>query len=87
MKSAKRNDLETVVYYLNRGIDINLRDCFLRTALMYAVDAGAMQTTKYLLSSGADVDAVDEYGETVAKIAQRRECLELLKTIDIIRYL
>lgn len=48
------------------------------TPLMYAATHGDAETVKYLLSCGADVDAVDDDGETAIDWAERNGRTDIL---------
>jgi glutaminase len=58
-----RGDLQGVASILNSGcVDINQADYDQRTALHIAASEGLLHVCKFLLASGADLDAVDSWG-------------------------
>jgi uncharacterized protein len=61
---AFKSQLEIVNLVLERSADVNAKDKFGRTALMFAVRHGRLEVEKRLLQKGADVNAADDKGET-----------------------
>lgn len=59
---AGSGDVETVRYFLDKGIDINFRDEEGGTALMYAALAGNVPVVKFLLEKGADTTVTEFRG-------------------------
>lgn len=64
-------DLEERVYQttkllVERGADINAKDFEGMTALMFAVSGGYLKVVEYLLSQGANLDDINNFGDSVA---------------------
>lgn len=57
-------DIETVKLLLEKGADVNARNKWGKTALMYAADEGHTDIVKLLVEKGADVDATGNDGKT-----------------------
>ena len=51
-------------YLINLGADVNAKDNFGRTPLMEVADNGYFDVVKLLILNGADIQAVDESGNT-----------------------
>jgi len=62
-------DLSLLVDYA--GADVNARDSVLRTALHVAAAEGQVAAVEFLIKNGADVNAVDRYGNTPLMEAKR----------------
>lgn len=71
-KAAWRGDIDTVKVLLDKGVDVNERYDFRRTALMNAAWNSQEAVVQLLLDRGADVNAMDRYGDTALKIARKR---------------
>ncbi len=54
LAAAARGDLNVIELLIRRGCDINARDCFERTALMYAAYNNRSAVVLHLLKHGAD---------------------------------
>ncbi|WP_108823516.1 ankyrin repeat domain-containing protein [Dysgonomonas sp. Marseille-P4361] len=64
-------DLEERVYQttkllVERGADINVKDFEGMTALMFAVSGGYLKVVEYLLSQGANLGDINNFGDSVA---------------------
>ena len=53
-----------VKHLIERGADVNAKNFYDRTALMYAVEGRYQQIIALLLANGADINAQDKYGST-----------------------
>lgn len=60
LDAAKRGDTTAIQTLLSLGIDVNLADGHGRTALMYASENGNLETVRFLLEKGADVNAIHQ---------------------------
>lgn len=67
---------------VNRKIDLNLTDKYIRTALHWAVIYYNIEITKLLIWAGADVNIQDEYGETAYQIAVRIGNPEIIELFE-----
>ncbi len=54
---------------LAKGADVNRRDHYGRTPLMYACEKGKQQSVEWLLEKGADASLLDAYGRDAARYA------------------
>ena len=61
-KAAGRGDLAEAERFLQKGADVNARDAYGRTPLMWALDNP--EAVRFLVENGADVNARDVNGET-----------------------
>lgn len=78
-KAANKGDWAGVKQYLREGVDVDARDRYGRTPLMYSLSN--LETVRYLVGKGADVNARDNDGETpLIKAA-------FLGQLDVVRYL
>lgn len=59
---CRNGDIRIVKEYLNEGIDVDVRDEFLRTPLIYASSYGNIDIVEELISRGVDLDATDFSG-------------------------
>lgn len=60
-----QDGLETVKLLLSEDLNINYRDSKGWTALHYTAQKGDIQMARLLLEKGADVNAADNFGNTV----------------------
>ena len=80
---AKEGDLQKVKAEIEAGKKVDSKDAAGQTALMYAAGSGRMEVVEYLLSRGADVNAVSgTFGAgtalSYAASANRLEVMEYL---------
>ena len=68
---AAAGDLESVAYYVVRGVDVNSRDKYSYTALMYASRNGHLNVVEYLLKHDADINAKGNNGNTALIVSSR----------------
>ena len=69
--ALKQGDEETIIMFLERGIDINAKDNLGKTALHHATERGDMDIITLLLDRGADIHVIDNYGRTALHYAAR----------------
>ena len=69
MKAASKGDLRLVTALADSGADINAADVFGNSALIYAVNAGALATVEFLLAQGAAVCHTKPNGMSALSIA------------------
>ena len=67
---------------LSRKPDLEKKDWFNTTPLMYAAGLGNLEITKMLIEAGADVNASDGKGLTVLKAAQDGKNAEVVALIE-----
>ena len=79
LPASNGNDLEVVKLMVQRGARIHVRDYQQKSLLHRAIIAGKQDVARYLISSGCDVNDVDEDGETPLHLAEGDiECAKLL---------
>jgi ankyrin repeat protein len=61
---AEDADLQTIAFLLNHGVDLNLPDREGWTALHFAARDCSVPIVEELLARGAEVDALDAFGNT-----------------------
>ena len=61
-KAANKGDMAGVKAFLLKGTDVDARDAYGRTPLMYVLSN--LDHVRFLVGQGADVNARDELGET-----------------------
>lgn len=59
------NNLEFVSAFVDKGVDINCHDKLGWTPLHYAVQIYSLEISKFLIEKGANVDSVDNHGNSV----------------------
>ena len=64
IKAAVVGDVSQVKVLLDKGIDIEVRDSLMRTALLSASESGNEEIVRFLLTKGADIHAKDHSGDT-----------------------
>jgi len=81
--AARAGDFKTTLSMCNECQDVNEKDEFGGTALMYAVGAHEENTARELLRHGADVNIIDDVGQTALDYAVIFGCpdsiIQLLK--------
>lgn len=74
--AVQNNDLSDVKLLVGRGAEVDWRDAFKTTALMYAANKGNKDIVIYLIKSGADVKAKDEQGNSVLSAAEEGKTMK-----------
>ena len=69
--SAYLGRTEILAALLDAGANIEFRNGDARTPLLQAITAGKTETVSFLLSRGADINAVDWFGETAYSLAEK----------------
>ena len=81
-KAAKTNDIKTLKEYLDKGIDVNVKNHYGVTALTYAADKGNLEAVDLLLERGADPNLKDSfYGETPLGWAMYKKNQAIVKSM------
>ena|ERR1700722_1286323 len=75
-------DIPTIRVLIEHKANINWRDGFGDTALMYAAQIGNTLIIGYLLDNGADIHAKDDKGNTVLSAAQEGKHPDAIKLIE-----
>lgn len=63
-ESVKSKNRNKITQFINRGIDVNAKDEYGWSALMYTTDTDDYKTARLLIDSGADINIQDEDGQT-----------------------
>jgi ankyrin repeat protein len=72
LMAADRGDLDSVIYYIDRGVDINFTSDEGVSPLMYAASNGHLEIVRFLVENGAEIDLIPLNGYTALASA----CLE-----------
>lgn len=80
--AVNNGHIETVKSLIKSKADVNWKDGFNSTALMYAAAKGNLEMVNLLLESGADINASDGQGNTVVSAASESKNPELIKLIQ-----
>ena len=81
-EAIKTGDLETVLMFLEAGIDPNVQYAFGLVPLHLAIVHNRLEIVRLLLAVGADLDITDEMGKTplyYAIVYERVEIARLLR--------
>ena len=80
--AVNNRDVAVVKMLLARQADVNWKDGFNTTALMYAAALGNKELTTLLLAAGADARASDGKGNTVLSAAEEGKNQEIIQLIQ-----
>ena len=80
-EASKSGNLEVVKVLLKSGADVNVKDNWGWTPLMWECSYGHLEVVKFLLKNGADVNVKSNYGSTPLVAACRYGHLEVAKVI------
>jgi ankyrin repeat protein len=80
--AVQKNDFKTVQLLLDHKAEVDFRDAFKSTALMYAAHSGNRKIVAYLISKGADVYATDDQGNSVLSAAREGKHPEVIALIE-----
>lgn len=81
LKAAHDDNIELLIDYLDKGMDIETKDVFKWTAFLIASAEGALNVVKELLKRGCDVNYVvgNHSAKSLAKQKQRFIVLKVLE--------
>ena len=79
IKETEKNRLDSIVYLVSKGKEIDKQNNIGDTALMKASNSGNLEIVKYLVSNGAEINKQDKYGFTALMMASRKGRLEIVK--------
>ena len=83
--AVQKQDYGNVKLLIEHKAEVDFKDAFKSTALMYAANTGNMDIVSYLISKGADPTATDDQGNSVlsaAKESKNKEVIELIKKLQ-----
>ncbi len=69
--AAAKGDIKTLKKLVEQGADIETKDSFERTPLLWAAMSGEFEAVKYLVSNGANIHAKDKINENTLHAAAR----------------
>jgi cytohesin len=79
--AARMGDLNRVKAFLEKGIDIDVKNTQNQTPLHCAAEEGHKEVVKLLLAHGADVNAGAWYQRTAAEFAMRKDHTEIVELL------
>lgn len=82
VKTVMEHQTSVATYLIEQGADVNAKDGFGMTSLMWASYNGDVNLVKLLLEKGADKNATTKTGQTALKAAEENgnaEIINLLK--------
>ena len=79
IEAVRDSNLETIMLLVEAGADVNAKDEWNSTALMFASEKGYELLAKYLVNNDADVDAANKYNNTALICAALNGHLEIVK--------
>lgn len=81
ISASKNGDVPKVKELIAKGVNVNEKDEYGSTALIYAVTADSDDGVKLLTANGADVNIKNIVGETPLTIASKKGRLKIVKTL------
>lgn len=81
LQSASENKADVVTYFLDAGMNPNVKDTAGWTALMMAADKGHSAVLQALIDGGADLEAKDREGNTALTCAATEGRVDAAKTL------
>lgn len=80
--AVQNQDYKTTKLLLEHKAEVDFKDWFKTTALMYAVNKGNKPIVELLIANGADPNAKDEQGNSVLSAAKESKNEEVIKLIE-----
>ena len=81
LNAAKKGQISILELLLKNGVDINSKDNWKDSALIFAVDNHQVETVKFLIDKGINLNNLDYYGETALFHAISIPDIELVKLL------
>jgi excisionase family DNA binding protein len=82
MRAASKGDTGLVQRLLSNGVEVNARDMFENTALIFAAGGGHVDVVQLLLDRGADVEASNHINVTALKVAVSKGHVRIVQLIE-----
>lgn len=81
--SVEKNHLQHTKKALQQGANVNAKDYFLKTPLMYACENGNLEIVKILLTYGASIsiNERDRFGKTAFMYAKEKGSLPIMNLL------
>ncbi len=81
LKAAKKGDVTAVRALLARGVDVDTKDVYNQTALMWAASSGHTEVVRLLMENGAWLNYSDTDGNTALIHAAKDERVESVRLL------
>jgi ankyrin repeat protein len=81
ISASKNGDTPMVKELIVKGVNVNEKDEYESTAIIYAVTADSNDCVKLLTAIGADVNIKNIVGETPLTIASKKGSIKVVKTL------
>ena len=81
IKAAEAGDVAKILFYINKGANIEARDRYSSTPLMWAARHGKKEAIEVLLKHNANIEAVDKGGKTALDYAKSNEHKEIIQLL------
>ena len=82
IEAAKHGNLEEVRDLLRNGADVNEKDRYGNSALMFASGEGHIEIVHLLIDNNADLNIKSMWGGTAEKCARNRQQPEILRILQ-----
>jgi len=80
--AVNKKNIDAVKILLEYGADVNWKDGFNSTALMYAASNGSLDIVKLLVQNGADTNHADDQGNTAISAAKSNKHEAIVKFLE-----
>ena len=79
LENAKQGNLEKVKSSIKQGADVNAKNSYGWTALIWSAREGHLEVVKYLIENGADIEAKDDDDWTALILSSSEGHLDIVK--------
>lgn len=79
---ARTGNIKNLKLEIEKGVDINIKDKYGNTALMWVSWEGYTNCIKILIDAGADINIQNKYGNTALKYAYWYGHTEIVKLLE-----